>query len=143
MTQHARIFRHMVLWVGTEDKHIAGILSQTPGRLWRYVTVHLKTIQSPINHGYFDVIQYVKVPAFWSTLLNPAQLQHGNASISDKEVNQDGWARCVDAATMPPELLKRESCVSITPCSSLLTRFQMVTPPALHSRSKLCAPCRS
>ena len=94
------------LAVGTEDEHIAGILSQTPGRLWRYMTGHLKTFQSPINRGHFDDIQCVKVPAFWSTLLNPSQLQHGLASISEKEISQDGWARCVDASTMPPELVK-------------------------------------
>ena len=49
--------------VGLEDMRIAGILSQTPGRRWHYMTGHLNTIQSPINRGYVDDIQYVKVPA--------------------------------------------------------------------------------
>ena len=46
------------------DDHIAGIVSQTPGRLWHYITGHLKTLQSPINRSYFDEIPYVKIPAF-------------------------------------------------------------------------------
>ena len=36
----------------------------------------------------------------------PSQLQHGAASISEKEVSQDGWVRCPNAATTPLELLK-------------------------------------
>ena len=47
------------------DDHVAGIFSPTPGRLCYYMTGH-----------YLDEIPYVKVPAFWSTLLNSSQLQH-------------------------------------------------------------------
>ena len=69
---------------------------------------HLKTIQSPINSGCFGEIQYVKVPSFWSTILNPSQLQHGHglASVSEKEASHDGWVRCTDASAMSPEFLK-------------------------------------
>ena len=87
-------------------KHVAGLLSQTPGKPWHFVTGHAKTIQSPISRSYFDDITYVKVPPLWSTLINPSQLQHGLASISDKEISADGWSRCQANVTMPPDLLK-------------------------------------
>ena len=38
--------------------------------------------------------------------MKPAQFQHCLASISDKEISADGWSRCVDNVSMPPELLK-------------------------------------
>ena len=92
--------------VAGPDNHIAGLLSQTSGRLRHYVTGHLKTIQSPITCDHFDEIQHVKVPTFWSIILNPPQLQHGLESISKEEISQDGWVRCADASTTPLELLK-------------------------------------
>ena len=51
-------------------------------------------------------LTYVKVQAFWSQLINPSQLRHGLASISDKEISADGWPRWLDTVSMPPELLK-------------------------------------
>ena len=69
------------------------------------MTGHLKTLQSPISRGYLDDITYVKVPIFWSGLIN-SQLQHGLASVSDKEISQDGWAHYVDNVTMPQEILE-------------------------------------
>ena len=88
------------------DDHIAGIISPTPGRLGDYMIGHLKTLQSPINCSYFEEIPYVKVQAFWRTLLHPAQVQHGLASVSENELSQDAWVRVQDPNHIPPELLK-------------------------------------
>ena len=55
------------------------------------MTGHLTKIQSPINKSYFETIEYVKVPGFWSGITNVHQLQHALASISDKVISQD-WA---------------------------------------------------
>ena len=46
--------------------------------------------------GYFDAVEYVKVPAFWSKLMDPAQFHHGLTSVSDQEASQDGWSRWTD-----------------------------------------------
>ena len=38
--------------------------------------------------------------------MEPVQFHHGLVSVSDKEVSADGWSRCVDNVSMPPDLLK-------------------------------------
>ena len=91
------------------DDRVSGLISQTPGHLWQYVIGHLTKIQSVINRGYFDDIQYVEVPASWCKFMNASQLQHGLASVSEKEISQDGWARCTDPAIILPEGLKLTS----------------------------------
>ena len=101
--------------------HVAGFVAQNPGRLRHYVTGHFKTIQSPSNRSNFDEIQYIKVPTFWSTIVNPSQLQLALASVSEKEISQDGWSKCLDPA---PKLLMQFDF----DCSSLLRRFQMGMP---------------
>ena len=104
-TQTARRFRPMLPCMMDVDHRVSGLLSQSPGCLWHYMTCHLTKIQAVINRGYFDDIQYVKVPALWSKVMNASQLQPGLASVSE-EVSRDGWAVCTDQAIIPPELLK-------------------------------------
>ena len=72
------------------------------------MTGHLKTLQSPIQRSYFDEILHAKAPAFWSTLLNTAQLQHGLASVSDKELTQNALVRVQSPNHIPPELLLKD-----------------------------------
>ena len=85
----------------SEARGIAGLTADKPGKLWSYVTGYLKTLKS--TRPYFDQVDYVKVPVFWGRLMDPAQFHHGLTSVSDKEVSQDGWARCTD---VPPDLHK-------------------------------------
>ena len=89
-----------------EDKHVAGLIAQNPGRLWHYMTGQIKTIQSSINRGYYvnyDDIQYVKVPAVWSTLI----IRHSSSMPLPQSMRRkDGWAKCLDPAVTRPELLK-------------------------------------
>ena len=75
-----------------KDGIVAGFTSSNPGRLWKFMTGHLQKLQCPISKSYFDQIEYVKVPAFWSSILNPFQLQHALASVSEKWVNRN-WSR--------------------------------------------------
>ena len=70
---------------------LSGLVSDRPGKLWKHMTGHLQKLQSPISRSYFDNIEYVKVPAFWSGILNPNQLQHALASVSEKWVNRN-WS---------------------------------------------------
>ena len=70
-----------------KDGIVAGFTSATPGRLWKFMTGHLQKLQSPISKSYFEQIEYVKVPAFWSGILNPYQLQHALKSVSEKWIN--------------------------------------------------------
>ena len=51
--------------------------------------------------SYFENIEYVKVPAFWAGILNPYQLQHALASVSERWVNKN-WSSA-DARDFPPE----------------------------------------
>ena len=46
-------------------------------------------VKQPCRTTYFDETPYVKVPAFWGTLVNASQLQHGLASVSEKELTKD------------------------------------------------------
>ena len=85
-----------------KDGIVAGFASANPGKLWKNMTGHLQKLQSPISKSYFDNIEYVKVPAFWSGILNPHQLQHALASVSEKWVNRN-WSSA-DARDFPPEL---------------------------------------
>ena len=71
--------------ISPEDKCVAGLLAQQPGKLWRYMTSHLKVFKTTANHSYFEDIAYVKVPAFQSYIMEPVQLHRGLASVSD------GW----------------------------------------------------
>ena len=64
-----------------KDGIAAGFTAGNPGRLWKFVTGHLQNLKSPISKSYFDQIEYVKVPAFWSTILNAYQLQHALAGV--------------------------------------------------------------
>ena len=66
------------------------------------MTGHLQELQSPISKSYFENIEYVKIPAFWSGILNPYQLQHALASVSEKWVNRN-WSNA-DARDFPPGL---------------------------------------
>ena len=75
----------------TEQNGIAGLTADKPGKWWSYITGHLKTLET--TRSYFDHMEDVKVPAFWS---------NGLTSVSHKEVSQNGWARCTG---MPPDLL--------------------------------------
>ena len=66
------------------------------------MTGHLQRLQSPISKSYFENIECVKVAAFWSGILNPHQLQHALASVSEKCVNRN-WSTS-DPKDFPPEL---------------------------------------
>ena len=66
------------------------------------MTGHLQNLKSPISKPYFDQIEYVKVPAFWSAILNPYQLQHALAGVTEKWVNRV-WSRSQEE-NFPPEL---------------------------------------
>ena len=55
-----------------------------------------------ITKGYFDKIDYVKVPGFWSSIMNVHQLQHAFASVSDEIVSMDWMDR--DLRDFPSEL---------------------------------------
>ena len=90
--------------ISQEDQVVAGLVAQHPGKLWTYVTGHLKVIKTTINNSYPDDTEYVRVPAFWSHIVDPVQFQHGLASVSGKEVSADGWSK--DNVSKPPELLK-------------------------------------
>ena len=122
-----------------EDKIVAGLTAQQPGKLWNYITGHLKVLKTTTNKSYFDEITYVKVPAFWSHLMQPVQFHHGLVSVSDKEVSADGCSRCKDSISMPPELLKN---FDHSVLSTRKKRFQMEMPHALHSRTTCIAYCR-
>ena len=89
-----------------EDRVVAGLTAQIPGKLLRYVTSHLTTIKTTINKSYFEEIEYVKVQAFRKELMDPVQFQHCLASVSDKDISADGWSRCTDTVSIPPDLLK-------------------------------------
>ena len=67
------------------------------------MTGHLTKIQSPIGCSYFEKIEYAKVPAFWTDIMNVHQLQHALASVSDKVLSQDGRTD-MDLRGFPPEL---------------------------------------
>ena len=75
-----------------DDKLVAGLIAQQPGKLWSSWTT--------ANRSYFEEITYVKVPALsWSDLKQPVQFHHGLVSVSDKEVSADGWSRfCMDGS---------------------------------------------
>ena len=81
---------------------MGGLLADRPGKLWKHMTGQLKKLQSPISKSYFEMIDYVKVPAFWSSIMNPHQLQHALASISEECVNRD-WSEA-DPRDFPSEL---------------------------------------
>ena len=74
-----------------KDGIVAGFTAGNPGRHWKFMTGHLQKLQSPISKSYFEQIEYVKVPAFWSGILNPYQLQHALASVSEKWINRN-WS---------------------------------------------------
>ena len=65
-----------------KDGFVAGFIPVYPGKLWKHMTGHLQKLQSPISKSYFDNIEYVKVPAFWSGIMNPNQRQHALASVT-------------------------------------------------------------
>ena len=92
--------------VSPERKCVAGLLAQQSGKLWRYVTSHLKVLRSTTNRRYFEEITYIKVPAFLSCIMEPVQFHYALASVSDKDISADGWSHCVDNVSMPPNLLK-------------------------------------
>ena len=62
---------------------VSGLVAEVPGKIWKYnvMTGHLTRLQSPISKSYFAEIDYVRVPAFWSSILNPPQ--HALASVSE------------------------------------------------------------
>ena len=74
-----------------KDGMVAGLVADRPGKLWKYMTGHLQKLQSPISKSYFDTIEYVKVPAIWSSIMNQHQLQCALASVSEKWVNRN-WS---------------------------------------------------
>ena len=86
----------------TKDGKVAGLVADRPGKLWKHMTGHLKKLQSPISKSYFDTIDYVKVPASWSSIMSQHQLQHALASVSEKWVNRD-WSDS-DHREFPSEL---------------------------------------
>ena len=77
------------------------------------MTGHLQKLQSPISKSYFEQIEYVKVPAFWTEILNPFQLQHALASVSEKWVNRN-WSRAEDKH-FPPELNQKFDTTLLSP----------------------------
>ena len=85
-----------------KDRIVAGLVSDRPGKLWKYMTGHLQKLQSLISKSYFDNIEYVRIPAFWSGIVNPHQLQHALASVSEKWVNRN-WSAS-DPRDFPSEL---------------------------------------
>ena len=88
---------------GLKDNVVSGLLATVPGRIWKHMTGHLTKIQSPINKSYFENLEYVKVPGFWSSIMNVHQLQHALAGISEKTLSKDGWTD-MDPREFPPEL---------------------------------------
>ena len=70
---------------------VQAIVNVEDSQIWKYMTGHLRKLQSPISKSYFEAMEYVKVPAFWSSVINPHQLQHALASVSEKWVNRN-WA---------------------------------------------------
>ena len=68
---------------------------------------------SPISKPYFDQIDCVKVPALWSTILNPYQLQHALAGATEKWVNRV-WSRS-EEHNFPPELNQKFDTSLLTP----------------------------
>ena len=46
----------------SDQQEIAGLIADKRGRLWSYITSHLKVLKA--TKGYFDEIEYVKAPAF-------------------------------------------------------------------------------
>ena len=104
-----------------------GLVSDRPGKLWKYMTGHLQKLQSPISKSYFDSIEYVKVPAFWSGIMNPHQLQHALASVSEKWVNRIGQA------LIPGISVRSSTSLSTQPFSARQNQSQTVQPVQLQS----------
>ena len=104
-----------------QDHGVAGLVAQQPGKLWNYITGHLKTIQTTINKSYFDDIEYVKIPAFWSHLMDPVQLQHAWPQSVTKRFLQMGGP----SARIRSACVRNCSSLSMLPCSSLRTRSPM------------------
>ena len=77
------------------------------------MTGHLQKLQSPTSKSYFEQIDYVKVPAFWSSILNLYQLQHALASVSERWVNRN-WSSS-DARDFPPELNQKFGTALLSP----------------------------
>ena len=88
--------------INPKDGIVAGLVAERPGKLWKYMTGHLKNLRSPISKSYLENIEYVKVPAFRTSIMIPRQLQHALASVSEKWINRD-WS-ATDPRDFPPEL---------------------------------------
>ena len=99
--------------VHPRDGRVCGLVAEVPGRIWKYMTGHLTRLQSPISKSYFAEIKYVRAPAFWAGILNPHQLQHTLASVSDKTVNQDFASS--DPRDFPSELNQTFDTSLLTP----------------------------
>ena len=52
--------------------------------------------------------------------MDPAEFHHGLTSVSDKEASADGWSRCTDGTTMPPDLLKPFDVTLLEPQDKIL-----------------------
>ena len=132
--------------INPKDGIVAGFTAGNPGRLWKFMTGHLQNLKSPISKPYFDQIEYVKVPAFWSAILNPYQLQHALAGVIEKWVNR-AWSRSLEKnflqsstrSLTPRSLTPR----SLTPTfSTLQSSFQM-DQPMLSQSSAMWPECCS
>ena len=99
--------------VHKRDNMVAGLVAEVPGKAWKYMTGHLTRLQSPNSKPYFEKIEYVKVPAFWSRIITAHQLQHALASVSDKMVSQD-WVNS-DPKDFPSELNQTFDTSLLTP----------------------------
>ena len=121
--------------ISTEDKVLAGLLAQQPGKLWRYMTGHLKLLKTTTNSRLPPIAATLMIsPAsrfqpFGVTSWSRFSSIMGWLSVSDMEVSADGCSRCQDNVSMPPDPLKPLICR----CSSLRKISCMAVPHALLS----------
>ena len=106
-----------------KDGIVAGFTSSNPGRLWKFMTGHLQKLQSPISKSYFENIEYAKIPAFWSGILNPFQLQHALASVSEKSQLRSG-STGIDRVQITGTSLQSSTSSSTQPLSIFQSSFQ-------------------
>ena len=110
------------------------------------MTGRLTKLQSLMTNGYFDKIDYVKVPGFWSSIMNVHQLQHALASVSDKRVSQD-WAD-IDQHDFPSELNQNFDTSLLFPPEKIpdgnasaiaVVNYVIRTPPGYESANPTCS----
>ena len=98
---------------------VSGLVAQTPGKIWKYMTGHLTKLQSPFTKGYFEKMEYVKVPAFWSNVMNV------HSSCMSLPLSARRLSARIGSTLIRASFRQSSTSLSIPLCSILQKGFQM------------------